>query len=69
MRPPNTHLRTSAVTGCLAFTTDKVHCTATQSHFFVKYAENKMHYDGVNFKIRTAGQAAGFDENNLICLY
>jgi hypothetical protein len=57
------------MTGCLSLSTDQVHCTATQSHFFVKFGENKMHFDGINFKIRTSGQSAGFDENNQICLY
>jgi len=72
MRPPNLHLRTSAVSGCLALSTEQIHSTATQggmSHMFVRFGENKMHFDGTNFKLRTCGQSAGFDENNRICLF
>ncbi|XP_059486520.1 uncharacterized protein LOC132203077 [Neocloeon triangulifer] len=71
-RPPTVHMRTSAVTGCLGISTDALHCTATQGdmcHMFVRFGLNKMHYNGQNFKIRTQGQSAGFDEQNRITLF
>jgi hypothetical protein len=72
IKHPGVFLRTSAVTGCLSLTTPQVHCTASQAqtcHLFVRFGDNKMHYDGVNFKIRTFGQSAGFDDNNRITLF
>ncbi|CAB3360606.1 Hypothetical predicted protein [Cloeon dipterum] len=71
-RPPSVHMRTSALTGCLGISTDEVHCTATQGeqcHMFVRYGVNKMHTDGLKFKIKTEGQTAGFDDENRITLF
>ncbi|XP_065345621.1 uncharacterized protein LOC135943131 [Cloeon dipterum] len=71
-RPPWVHLRTSALTGCLGISTDEVHCTATQGeqcHMFARYGVNKMHTDGLKFKIKTEGQTAGFDDENRITLF
>ncbi|CAB3374341.1 Hypothetical predicted protein [Cloeon dipterum] len=71
-RPPSVYMRTSALTGCLGISTDEVHCTATQGeqcHMFARYGVNKMHTDGLKFKIKTEGQTAGFDDENRITLF
>jgi hypothetical protein len=69
MRTPSTHLRTSAATGCVALSSERVHCTSTRGHLFVRFGQNKLHYDGANFRLRTAGQSAGFDVDDRISLF
>ncbi|KAF4529437.1 hypothetical protein B566_EDAN003533 [Ephemera danica] len=71
-RPPETCIRTSALTGTAGLMHNGLHCTASQgesSHIFTRFGDSKVHYNGVEFKLRTLSQAAGFDGNNRITLY